>query len=121
MHELVSLVTIGADDVTRAQQLAYLIMELCCSSAVANGLSTCLFLQSPRTCPLRQAEAHNDILARFSSDMDRLASCELLPGARTGSARRLLDLLPEQRLRDWAEACQRSHAAFGDKVRCAAH
>ena len=49
--------------------------------------------------------------------MDRLASCELHPGACTGTARRLLDLLPEQRLRDWAEACRRSHAAFGDKAR----
>ena len=49
--------------------------------------------------------------------MERLAACELHPAARGPGQRRLLDLLPEQRLRDWADSCGRSHAAFVEKVR----
>lgn len=49
--------------------------------------------------------------------MERLAACELHPAARSPSSWRLLDLLPEQRLRDWADSCGRSHAAFMEKVR----
>lgn len=61
--------------------------------------------------------AHREILSRFSADMERLAACELHPAARSPGSRRLLDLLPEQRLRDWADSCARSHAAFMEKVR----
>lgn len=63
-----------------------------------------------------QAAGHREILTHFTADMEQLAACELHPAARAPGARRLLDLLPEQRLRDWADSCARSHAAFMEKV-----
>ena len=96
------------------------IRPACRRSGRLSRSATCLQPSLSGLVPSGQAEAHRDILARFSADMDRLASCELHPGARTGTSRRLLDLLPEQRLRDWAEACRRSHSAFGDKVQSTA-
>ncbi len=63
-----------------------------------------------------QAAAHRDVLERFNADMAALAAVELHPAARVDGRTRLLDLLPEARLRDWAANCTAAHAQFANKV-----
>lgn len=63
-----------------------------------------------------QAAAHEEVLGRFDRDMEALAAAELHPAARSAGLTRLLDLLPEAKLRDWAAECARAHRQFADKV-----
>lgn len=63
-----------------------------------------------------QAAAHEEVLHRFDRDMEALAAAELHPAARSAGVARLLDLLPEAKLRDWAAECGRAHRQFADKV-----
>ncbi len=56
------------------------------------------------------------MLGRFDRDMEALAAAELHPAARSAGLTRLLDLLPEAKLRDWAAECARAHRQFADKV-----
>ena len=65
-----------------------------------------------------QAAAHEEVLGRFDRDMEALAAAELHPAARSAGLTRLLDLLPEAKLRDWAAECARAHRQFADKVWC---
>lgn len=63
-----------------------------------------------------QAAAHEEVLGRFDRDMEALAAAEVHPAARAAGLTRLLDLLPEAKLRDWAAECARAHRQFADKV-----
>jgi hypothetical protein len=63
-----------------------------------------------------QSAAHEEVLGRFDRDMEALAAAELHPAARSAGLTRLLDLLPEAKLRDWAAECARAHRQFADKV-----
>ncbi|KAK9820447.1 hypothetical protein WJX72_010464 [[Myrmecia] bisecta] len=65
---------------------------------------------------VQQHTAHAETLVRFEQDMAQLAATELQPAARTRELTRLVHLVPEQRLRDWAANCGRSHKHFADKV-----
>ena len=64
----------------------------------------------------QQHERHGELLQRFAQDMELLASITLHEGASTDRIKRLIDMVPEQRLREWAENCRRSHEQFADKV-----
>eukprot|EP00891_Asterochloris_glomerata_P000620 jgi/Astpho2/620/fgenesh1_pg.00013_%23_39_t len=64
----------------------------------------------------QQHERHGELLQRFAQDMELLASITLHEGAGTDRIKRLIDMVPEQRLREWAENCRRSHEQFTDKV-----
>ena len=87
------------------------------SSGLLSGL--CIPWLVPNLIPrlvTSQAAAHEEVLGRFERDMDALAAAELHPAACAGGAIRLLDLLPEAKLRDWAANCSRAHRQFADKV-----
>ena len=58
------------------------------------------------------------MLGRFEGDMEALAGVEVAPAvaAAAGQLRSLLDLVPEQRVRDWAAQCAASHQHLSDKV-----
>lgn len=75
-----------------------------------------LFQAHTILCANLKTAAHEEVLARFDRDMDALAAADLHPAARVGGATRLLDLLPEVKLREWAAECRRSHRQFADKV-----
>lgn len=64
-----------------------------------------------------QAASHEEVLRRFERDMDRLKAAELHPAARTGSATHLMDLVPENQLRNHHTNCVHAHKQFADKVR----
>ncbi len=64
-----------------------------------------------------QSTTHTNALTEFDHDLHSLANQPLLPSVCTPEHRVLLDLLPEQRLRVWADYCRRSHTQFIDKVR----
>ena len=64
----------------------------------------------------QQHERHGELLQRFAQNMELLASITLHEGAGTDRIKRLIDMVPEQRLREWAENCRRSHEQFTDKV-----
>jgi len=63
-----------------------------------------------------QAASHEEVLRRFERDMDRLKAAELHPAARTGSATHLMDLVPENQLRNHHTNCVHAHKQFADKV-----
>lgn len=63
-----------------------------------------------------QHTRQQDILTRFPADLDALRAVTILPPARTTEMRTLLDLIPEQRMRDWARHCEASHRSLGSKV-----
>jgi hypothetical protein len=65
-----------------------------------------------------QRRAHEEVLGRFEGDMEALAGVEIAPAvaAAAGQLRSLLDLVPEQRVRDWAAQCAASHQHLSDKV-----
>lgn len=57
------------------------------------------------------------MLGRFERDMEALASVEVPAQARTPDLARLSDLVPQQRMRDWAAQCASSHQHLSDKAR----
>lgn len=63
-----------------------------------------------------QRAKHDEVLARFPSDLDLLAGIELLPAARSRDVKRLIDLIPEQQMRSWYEACRTAHRHLLEKV-----
>ena len=52
-----------------------------------------------------EAAAQMAILQNFERDMEQLASLQLHPAARTDRHSRLIHLIPEQKMRDWAARC----------------
>ncbi len=48
--------------------------------------------------------------------MEQLASLQLHAGARTERHSRLIHLIPEQKMRDWAARCKHDHDHFAKKV-----
>ncbi len=64
-----------------------------------------------------QRRKHAEVLGRFERDMEALSSVEIPPQARTPDLARLSDLVPGQRMRDWAAQCASSHQNLSDKVR----
>ncbi len=52
--------------------------------------------------------------------MGRLEAVQLHPRLQTPAWRRLADLQPPQRIREWHDKCARSHESFASKVRPAA-
>lgn len=63
-----------------------------------------------------QAAAQKEILQGFERDMEQLASLQLHAGARTERHSRLIHLIPEQKMRDWAARCKHDHDHFAKKV-----
>ncbi|KAA6421485.1 MAG: hypothetical protein FRX49_08429 [Trebouxia sp. A1-2] len=63
-----------------------------------------------------EAAAQKDILQGFERDMEQLASLQLHAGARTERHSRLIHLIPEQKMRDWAARCKHDHDHFAKKV-----
>ncbi|EIE22022.1 hypothetical protein COCSUDRAFT_48029 [Coccomyxa subellipsoidea C-169] len=63
-----------------------------------------------------QRRKHAEVLGRFERDMEALSSVEIPPQARTPDLARLSDLVPGQRMRDWAAQCASSHQNLSDKV-----
>ena len=57
-----------------------------------------------------------EILQGFERDMEQLASLQLHAGARTERHSRLIHLIPEQKMRDWAARCKHDHDHFAKKV-----
>ena len=60
--------------------------------------------------------AQRGILEGFERDMEQLAALQLHPGARTDRHSCLIHLIPEQKMRDWAQRCKRDHDQFDKKV-----
>ena len=66
-----------------------------------------------------EAAAQKEILQGFERDMDQLAALQLHPDIRTDRHNYLIDLIPEQKLREWAARCKRDHDHFAKKVQSA--
>ena len=66
---------------------------------------------------VEQRRKHAEVLGRFEGDMEALASVEVPVQARTPDLARLSDLVPQQRMRDWAAQCASSHQHLSDKAR----
>ena len=66
-----------------------------------------------------EAAAQKEILQGFERDMDQLAALQLHPDIRTDRHNYLIDLIPEQKLREWAARCKRDHDHFAKKVKSA--
>ncbi|GMH33246.1 hypothetical protein BSKO_01080 [Bryopsis sp. KO-2023] len=64
----------------------------------------------------QQQGLHGEVLREFERDMDVLMGTELCPGLRTEKWEKLVDLLPEGKLRQWAESCRKAHRHFAEKV-----
>lgn len=64
----------------------------------------------------QQAAQHDAALASFDAELQSLANAPIIPAAATPEHATLLDLLPEAKLRAWADYCRRSHVQFNDKV-----
>ena len=60
--------------------------------------------------------AQREILQGFERDMEQLAALQLHTGARTERHSRLIHLIPEQKMRDWAARCKHDHDHFAKKV-----
>lgn len=63
-----------------------------------------------------EASAQKEILQGFERDMEQLAFLQLHAGARTERHSRLIHLIPEQKMRDWAARCKHDHDHFAKKV-----
>lgn len=63
-----------------------------------------------------QRQGHAAILARFEADLREIAAIELHPAARTDALKRMSDLVPVDKLRDWVDHCQKGHDTFVEKV-----
>ena len=63
-----------------------------------------------------EAAAQKEILQGFERDMDQLAALHLHPDIRTDRHSCLIDLIPEQKLREWGARCKRDHDHFAKKV-----
>ena len=66
-----------------------------------------------------EAAAQKEILQGFERDMDQLAALQLHADIRTDRHNYLIDLIPEQKLREWAARCKRDHDHFAKKVKSA--
>ena len=64
----------------------------------------------------KEAAAQKEILQGFERDMDQLAALQLHPDIQTDRHNYLIDLIPEQKLREWAARCKRDHDHFAKKV-----
>lgn len=64
-----------------------------------------------------QRRKHAEVLGRFERDMEALSTVEIPPQARTPELARLSDLVPGQRMREWAAQCASSHQNLSEKVR----
>ncbi|CAL8460904.1 g435 [Coccomyxa elongata] len=76
----------------------------------------CSHFQDFMTKYTEQRRKHAEVLGRFERDMEALASVEVPAQARTPDLARLSDLVPQQRMRDWAAQCASSHQHLSDKV-----
>ena len=65
---------------------------------------------------IAQRSKHSEVLARFPVDMEALAAIEIHPAARSKELRRLIDLVPEPGMRQWAADCAKAHQHLGEKV-----
>ena len=63
-----------------------------------------------------QRQGHAAILARFEADLREISAIELHPAARTDALKRMSDLVPVDKLRDWVDHCQKGHDTFVEKV-----
>ena len=84
--------------------------QICCHIQ-AGILNSALFCRYQT-----EAAAQMAILQDFERDMEQLASLQLHPAARTDRHSRLIHLIPEQKMRDWAARCKRDHDHFAKKV-----
>ncbi|KAJ1703562.1 hypothetical protein LUZ63_003341 [Rhynchospora breviuscula] len=64
----------------------------------------------------RQHKAHTELLANFERDLERLRRVKLPANLQREGRRCLVDLVKENELRKWAEACAVSHRQFEAKV-----
>ncbi|KAK3239494.1 hypothetical protein CYMTET_50585 [Cymbomonas tetramitiformis] len=64
----------------------------------------------------QQQIQHEELLANFDRDMEKMRSIELHPALRTSTRRTLIDCAPETKLRSWAVSCDKSHKSFASKV-----
>ncbi|KAF3329617.1 Autophagy-related protein 11 [Carex littledalei] len=67
-------------------------------------------------CFSRQHKAHAELLANFERDLERLRRVKLPTYLQREGRRSLVDLVKENELRKWAEACAVSHRQFEGKV-----
>jgi hypothetical protein len=72
---------------------------------------------SPHCRYSAQAAGHQLLLSQFEEAMARLEACPLHPRLATPAWRRLADLQPPARVREWRDKCARSHDSFATKVR----
>eukprot|EP00873_Tetraselmis_striata_P002870 jgi/Tetstr1/423134/TSEL_013903.t1 len=61
-------------------------------------------------------QAQRDVLLGFERDMEQLGATELHPAAQADGRRLLVDLIPKERLREWADNCRIAREAFAVKV-----
>ncbi len=87
------------------------------SSTAAQTQTTWLLLPGPCRYSA-QAAGHQLLLSQFEEAMARLEACPLHPRLATPAWRRLADLQPPARVREWRDKCARSHDSFANKVRC---
>lgn len=67
-------------------------------------------------CFSRQHKAHAELLVNFERDLERLRRIKLPTYLQREGRRCLVDLVKENELRKWAEACAVSHRQFEGKV-----
>ena len=60
------------------------------------------------------------MLASLPANLELMARLEVHPAAQSASLRRLVDFVPQERLRDWAGRCKVSHQTLAGKVTLAA-
>ena len=63
-----------------------------------------------------QRAQHEEVLGSFQANLDLLARLEVHPCAQRPGLRRLADVVPEPRLREWAACCSASHRSLASKV-----
>ncbi|XP_072962242.1 autophagy-related protein 11 [Typha angustifolia] len=67
-------------------------------------------------CFSQQHRSHNDLLANFERDVERLRILKLHPALQSDGRKCLIDLVKEADLRKWADICFNSHRQFEVKV-----
>lgn len=91
---------------------------VCTSQGYHHRLTAC---PAPIHRYIAQHAKHKDMLARFPRALATLASVPIHPAARTERLRSLIELVPQQALRDWATSCENAMQTLAARVsRCAA-
>ena len=63
-----------------------------------------------------QCAQHDEVLASLPANLDLLARLEVHPAAQGPQLRRLVDFVPQERLKEWAGRCAGSRQSLAAKV-----